>query len=100
MARLAQGTKAVAEGGYDKIFEQAFQKLAGEKVLHSYACYLSTLSGPVIGTLYISNKRIAFCSDFPLSHYPSPASSPQWFYYKVIIYLISLKSVIKRILMC
>lgn len=84
MARLSQGTKVLAEGGYDKVFKQAFQNLAGEKLLHTYACYLSTASGPVIGTLYITNKRIAFCSDFPLSHYSS-TGNPEWLYYKVRI---------------
>ncbi|GMN50228.1 hypothetical protein TIFTF001_019389 [Ficus carica] len=84
LARLSQGTKVLADGGYDKVFQQAFQNLAGEKLLHSYACYLSTASGPVIGTLYITNKRIAFRSDFPLSNYSSPGN-PEWFYYKVVI---------------
>lgn len=82
LARVAQGTKVLADGGYEKVFRQAFQNMAGEKLLHSYACYLSTASGPVIGTLYISNKRIAFCSDFPLTHYPSQGT-PDSLYYKV-----------------
>ncbi|PON75081.1 GRAM domain containing protein [Parasponia andersonii] len=92
VARLAQGTKVLADGGYDKVFQQAFQKLLGEKLLHSYACYLSTASGPVIGTLYISNKRIAFCSDFPLSH-NSSTGNPGWLYYKVVIQSEQLRTV-------
>lgn len=84
LARLSQGTKVLADGGYDKVFQQAFQNWAGEKLLHSYACYLSTTSGPVIGMLYITNKRIAFRSDFPLSNYSSPGN-PEWFYYKVYL---------------
>ncbi|EXB84495.1 hypothetical protein L484_015826 [Morus notabilis] len=92
LARVAQGTKVLAGGGYEKVFRQAFQSMAGEKLLHSYACYLSTASGPVIGTLYISNKRIAFCSDFPLTHYPSQGT-PESSYYKVVIQLEQLRTV-------
>lgn len=82
MARLAQGTKVLAEGGHDKVFHQTFQNLPGEKLLHTYACYISTTSGPVIGTLYVSNRRIAFYSDFPLSLYSSTGNSES-VYYKV-----------------
>jgi hypothetical protein len=83
MARIVQGTKVIAEGGHDKVFQQAFNILPGEKLLKSYACYLSTASGPVIGTLYLSTKRLAFCSDNPLCYYPSPGH-PEWSYYKVL----------------
>lgn len=80
MARLNQGTKVLTGGGKDKVFQQEFENLAGEKLLHSYACYLSTSHGPVIGMLYISNKRLAFCSDF--CHYLSPGN-PNFMHYKV-----------------
>ncbi|CAA6668825.1 unnamed protein product [Spirodela intermedia] len=40
----------------------------GEKLRKAYACYLSTPSGPAIGTLYLSTRRLAFCSD----HGPPP----------------------------
>nr|XP_048336493.1 GEM-like protein 2 isoform X1 [Ziziphus jujuba var. spinosa] len=92
MARLAQGTKVLAEGGHDKVFHQTFHNLPGEKLLHTYACYLSTTTGPVIGTLYISNRRIAFCSDFPLSLY-SPAGNPESMYYKVVVQIDQLRAV-------
>lgn len=87
MARLTQGTKVLTEGGYDKVFRQIFETSPGEKLLHSYACYLSTSTGPVIGTLYISNKRIAFCSDVPLSHYSSYGNQ-EWIYYKVCFFYL------------
>lgn len=92
VARIAQGTKLLAEGGHDRLFRQTFQILPGEKLLHSYVCYLSTSSGPVIGTLYISNKRIAFCSDYPLCYYDAPGYQ-HWMYYKVVIELDKLATV-------
>ncbi|XWS31932.1 hypothetical protein CRYUN_Cryun23aG0118100 [Craigia yunnanensis] len=92
VARLAQGTKLLAGGGHDRLFQQTFQILLGEKLLHAYVCYLSTSSGPVIGTLYISNNRIAFCSDYPLCYYPSPGYQ-QWMYYKMAVELDKLATV-------
>lgn len=81
MARLNQGTKVLTRGN-DKVFQQTFKDvMPQEKLLHSYACYLSTSIGPVIGMLYISNKRLAFSSDF--CHYVSPAH-PNPTYYKVL----------------
>lgn len=93
MARLAQGTKVLAEGGHEKGFQQTFQTLPGEKLLKAYACYLSTSTGPVIGTLYISTKRVAFCSDNPLCHYPAPGQQ-EWIYYKVFSSLLSIYSLL------
>ncbi|KAL0554463.1 hypothetical protein IC582_008385 [Cucumis melo] len=84
MARLHQGTKLLTEGGYKKVFQQTFGFVDGDKYLDCFACYLSTSSGPVNGTLYISTKRVAFCSAFPLCYYPSPGQ-PQWILYKMVI---------------
>ncbi|XP_077240410.1 GEM-like protein 1 [Tasmannia lanceolata] len=92
MARLAQGTKVFAEGGHDKVFQHTFEMLAGEQLLKAYACYLSTSSGPVIGTLYISTARLAFSSDNPLCCTPSPGQQ-QWIYYKVVVQLDRLRAV-------
>jgi hypothetical protein len=39
---------------------------AGEKLCKAYACYLSTTSGPVIGTLYLSRACLTFCIYNPL----------------------------------
>ncbi|XP_050365024.1 GEM-like protein 2 isoform X2 [Argentina anserina] len=89
MARLTHGTKALTRGD-EKVFQQTFETIMlHEKLLHSYACYLSTSTGPVIGMLYISNKRIAFCSDF--CHYISPAQPNT--YYKVVLQLDQLRAV-------
>lgn len=89
MARLVQGTKVLAEGGLDHAFQQAFNILPGEELLNSYACYLSTTSGPVIGTLYLSTKRVAFCSDYSFCCYSS-TGQPEWMYYKVLSFLFHL----------
>ncbi|XP_008808766.1 GEM-like protein 1 isoform X2 [Phoenix dactylifera] len=92
MARLAQGTKVLAEGGRDKVFQQTFGILPGEQLKNAYACYLSTSSGPVIGTLYISTRRLAFCSDKPLCHNVSEVQQ-EWIYYQVVVGLEQLRSV-------
>ncbi|CAN1216261.1 GLABRA2 expression modulator [Linum perenne] len=34
----------------------------------SFACYLSTSAGPVMGVLYISTAKLAYSSDSPLSY--------------------------------
>lgn len=87
MARLAQGTKVLAEGGCDKVFQQTFGILPGEQLKKAYACYLSTSSGPMIGTLYVSTRRLAFCSDKPLC-YNVPQVQQECIFYQV--HLLSL----------
>ena len=81
MGRIAQGTKVLAEGGYEKIFGQTFETLPEEKLKNSFACYLSTSAGPVMGTLYLSSAKLAFCSDIPLSY--KVEDKTEWSYYKV-----------------
>ncbi|KAL7208191.1 hypothetical protein ACSBR1_030025 [Camellia fascicularis] len=91
VGRIAQGTKVLAEGGYEKVFRQTFETVPEEKLLNSYACYLSTSAGPVMGTLYVSTAKLAFCSDNPLSY--KVGDQTQWSYYKVVIPLHQLKAV-------
>ncbi|XP_042948645.1 GEM-like protein 2 [Carya illinoinensis] len=91
IARLAQGTRLLADG-HDHMFQKAFNVLAGEKLLKSYACYLSTSTGPVIGTLYLSNKRVAFCSDLAMSCFSSTGQSERM-YYKIVVQLDQLAAV-------
>ena len=81
MGRIAQGTKVLAEGGYEKIFQQTFDTLPEEKLKKSYVCYLSTSAGPVMGILYVSTSKLAFCSDNPLSY--KVGEKTEWSYYKV-----------------
>nr|GEX15295.1 hypothetical protein [Tanacetum cinerariifolium] len=91
LGRIAQGTKVLAEGGYEKIFRQTFETVPEELLQNSYACYLSTSAGPVLGVLYVSTAKLAFCSDNPLSY--RNVDKTEWSYYKVIIPLPQLKAV-------
>ncbi|THU55773.1 hypothetical protein C4D60_Mb11t10110 [Musa balbisiana] len=92
LARLAQGTKVFAEGGNDKVFQQTFGIFPGEQLKKAYACYLSTSAGPVIGILYLSTARIAFCSDNPFCRNIS-SGQQEWAYYKVVVPLDQLRVV-------
>ncbi|KAL5714326.1 cullin-RING-type E3 NEDD8 transferase [Ranunculus cassubicifolius] len=91
MGRIAQSTKVLAEGGYEKIFQQTFETVPDEQLQKSYACYLSTSAGPVMGILYLSTAKLAFCSDSPLSY--KEGDKTEWSYYKVVIPLHQLKAV-------
>ncbi|KAJ4847730.1 hypothetical protein Tsubulata_006904 [Turnera subulata] len=92
MARISQGTKVLAEGGYDKVFQRTFETQPGEKLLKPYVCYFSTSSGPITGTLYVSTKKVAFCSDHPFCYY-TPTGGQQWIHYKVVIPLNRMRAV-------
>ncbi|GMH05919.1 hypothetical protein Nepgr_007759 [Nepenthes gracilis] len=91
MGRIAHSTKVLAEGGYEKIFHQTFDTVPEELLQNSYACYLSTSAGPVMGTLYVSTAKLAFCSDNPLPY--KNGDQTEWSYYKVVIPLHQLKAV-------
>ncbi|KAI7724639.1 hypothetical protein M8C21_004387 [Ambrosia artemisiifolia] len=91
VGRIAQGTKALAEGGYEKIFATTFETVPDEKLVKYYPCYLSTSAGPVMGILYMSTAKLAFSSDNPLSY--KVGEETQWSYYKVVIPLHQLKAV-------
>ncbi|XP_064985412.1 GEM-like protein 1 isoform X4 [Musa acuminata AAA Group] len=91
MGRISQTTRVISEGGYDKIFQQTFETFPDEKLKKSYACYLSTSAGPIMGVLYLSTAKLAFCSDNPLSY--KVGDQTQWTYYKVVIPLHQIRSV-------
>ncbi|GMH17383.1 hypothetical protein Nepgr_019224 [Nepenthes gracilis] len=91
VARIAHGTKVLSEGGYEKVFRQTFETVPEEKLQKSYACYLSTSAGPVMGNLYLSTLKLAFCSDNPLSY--KVGDQTEWSYYKVVIPLQQIKAV-------
>ncbi|XP_040363796.1 uncharacterized protein LOC112173239 isoform X1 [Rosa chinensis] len=57
--------------------------------VHLFACYLSTSTGPVAGTLYLSTARIGFCSDRPLT-FTAPSGQSTWSYYKVMIPMMNV----------
>ncbi|KAL2892882.1 GEM-like protein 1 [Bienertia sinuspersici] len=91
VSRISQQTKVIAEGGYEKVFRQTFETLPEEQLKKWFACYLSTSAGPVMGTLYLSTAKLAFCSDNPLSYINNDKT--EWSYYKVVIPLHQLKAV-------
>jgi hypothetical protein len=80
--------KALTEGGFESLFKQTFSTYPNEKLKKTFACYLSTSTGPVAGTLYLSTARVAFCSDRPLS-FIAPSGQEAWSYYKVNSDLLS-----------
>ncbi|TXG55980.1 hypothetical protein EZV62_017293 [Acer yangbiense] len=84
--------KAITEGGFESLFKQTFQTDPNEKLKKTFACYLSTTTGPVAGTLYLSTARVAFCSDRPLS-FAAPSGQESWCYYKVMIPLGNMSNV-------
>ncbi|XP_057779052.1 GEM-like protein 5 [Salvia miltiorrhiza] len=84
--------KAITEGGFESLFKQIFDSYPDEKLKKTFACYLSTTTGPVAGTLYLSTARLAFCSDRPLS-FTAPSGQETWTYYKVTIPLGNIENV-------
>ncbi|XP_021745794.1 GEM-like protein 5 [Chenopodium quinoa] len=84
--------KALTEGGFEPMFKQIFETQPDEKLKKTFACYLSTTKGPVAGTLYLSNVRVGFCSDRPLS-FIAPSGQEAWSYYKVMIPLAQISTI-------
>lgn len=92
MGKLSLGAKAITGGGFEKLYKQTFASGPDEHVKKTFACYLSTATGPVAGTLYLTNMNVAFCSDRPLS-FAAPSGQTAWSYYKVMIPLAKLAAV-------
>ncbi|GJM95689.1 hypothetical protein PR202_ga12460 [Eleusine coracana subsp. coracana] len=92
MGKLSLGAKALTEGGFDKLYKQTFSSSSDELLKKTFACYLSTATGPVAGTLYLTNMNVAFCSDRPLS-FTAPSGQTAWSYYKVMIPLSKIATV-------
>ena len=80
MGRIAQISKVISEGGYDKIFRQTFECLPDEKLKKVYVCYLSTSHGPIMGVLYLSTVKIAFGSDSPVKYVTEDNKAESSFY--------------------
>ncbi|KMT01995.1 hypothetical protein BVRB_9g208670 [Beta vulgaris subsp. vulgaris] len=84
MTRLEQASRVIGAGGCDKTFSREFGNIPGDKLKNSFVCYLSTTGGPVMGTLYVSHKRIGFRGDSPV--WSGPIGGPgQWVHYKVML---------------
>ncbi|KAG2240273.1 hypothetical protein Bca52824_090916 [Brassica carinata] len=84
--------KAITKGGFESLFRQIFGTDPNEKLKKTFACYLSTTTGPVAGTLYLSNVRVAFCSDRPL-FFSAPSGQEAWSYYRVVVPLVNIATV-------
>ncbi|GMN57431.1 hypothetical protein TIFTF001_026540 [Ficus carica] len=84
--------KAISGGGYESLYKQTFATYPNEMLKKTFACYLSTSTGPVAGTLYLSNVHVAFCSDRPLS-FTAPSGQQTWSYYKVVIPLPNIGTI-------
>lgn len=82
--KLSLGARILHLGGVDKVFNQKFDIRDGEKLLKASQCYLSTTAGPIAGLLYISNHRVAFCSE-RLIKISSPSGKLVKIHYKVMI---------------
>lgn len=76
--------KAITGGGFEPLFKQIFSADPNEKLKKTFASYLSTTTGPVAGTLYLSTARVAFCSDRPLT-FRAPSGQDSWTYYKISV---------------
>ncbi|CAJ1790042.1 unnamed protein product [Sphenostylis stenocarpa] len=84
LGKMNLTVKAISEGGFESLYKQTFTTYPNEKLKKSFACYLSTSTGPVAGTLYLSNIHVAFCSDRPLC-FTAPSGQETWSYYKVMV---------------
>ncbi|WOL11463.1 GEM-like protein 5 [Canna indica] len=92
MGKLSLAAKAFSEGGFESLYKQTFKTEPSERLKKTFACYLSTATGPVAGTLYLSTLNVAFCSDRPLS-FRAPSGQEAWSYYKVMIPLANISTV-------
>ncbi|BAT84741.1 hypothetical protein LR48_Vigan03g172700 [Vigna angularis] len=92
LGKMNLTVKAISEGGFESLYKQTFSTYQNEKLKKSFACYLSTSTGPVAGTLYLSNIHVAFCSDRPLS-FTAPSGQETWTYYKVMVPLAKVGTV-------
>ncbi|KAL6136030.1 hypothetical protein ACLB2K_061332 [Fragaria x ananassa] len=91
-AKMNLQAKALTGGGFEALYKQSFATYPNEKLHKSFACYLSTSTGPVAGTLYLSNIHTAFCSDRPLS-FTAPSGQVTWSYYKVMVPLANVATI-------
>ena len=91
-AKMNLQAKALTGGGFEALYKQTFATYPNEKLYKSFACYLSTSTGPVAGTLYLSNVHTAFCSDRPLS-FTAPSGQVTWSSYKVMVPLPNVATI-------
>ncbi|KAJ7954604.1 GEM-like protein 4 [Quillaja saponaria] len=90
--KLSLGARILLLGGVERVFKQLFSVAEREKLLKASQCYLSTTSGPIAGLLFISNDKVAFCSERSIK-ITSPKGELVRIHYKVLIPLRKIKCV-------
>ncbi|CAA7023443.1 unnamed protein product [Microthlaspi erraticum] len=90
--KLSLGARILQMGGLEKIYKRLFKVCDEEKLFKAYQCYLSTTAGPIAGLLFISSKKIAFCSERSIK-VASPQGDLIRVHYKVSIPLCKIKGV-------
>ncbi|KAK2635795.1 hypothetical protein Ddye_030587 [Dipteronia dyeriana] len=90
--KLTLGARILQGGGMNKVFKKLFNVEEGERLLKTCQCYLSTTAGPIAGLLFISTKKIAFCSERSIK-LSSPNGDLLRIHYKVLIPVENLTSV-------
>ncbi|KAL0446632.1 UNVERIFIED_CONTAM: putative GEM-like protein 8 [Sesamum latifolium] len=88
--KLSLGARILQVGGVEKVFKQKFNVGDDEKLLKASQCYLSTTAGPIAGILFVSNNRVAFCSERSIK-LSSPTGKLLKAHYKVMIPLRKIK---------
>lgn len=82
--KMSLGARIIQEGGRGNIFKHIFGMQEGEKLLKASQCYLYTTAGPIAGVLFISTKKVTFCSERPISYSSPEAQESVKVPYKVI----------------
>ncbi|GKB24642.1 GEM-like protein 7 [Tanacetum coccineum] len=90
--KLGYGAKLLPLGREEKIFSKFFGTSDCEKLVHASRCCIYTTAGAISGTLFVSNERVAFCSDRSLKTY-SATGEVLKFRYKVSIPLGKIKGI-------
>ncbi|KEH44426.1 putative GRAM domain-containing protein [Medicago truncatula] len=90
--KLSLGAQILQVGGVEKVFMRYFSVSEDESLLKISQCYLSTTSGPLAGLLFISNEKVAFCSDRSIKVFNQKGQMRR-IRYKVTIPLKNIKCV-------
>uniref|UniRef100_A0A7C9CVM2 GRAM domain-containing protein n=1 Tax=Opuntia streptacantha TaxID=393608 RepID=A0A7C9CVM2_OPUST len=89
--KLTIGAAILQVGKAEKIFRRVFTVREGEELLKTSKCCLYTTGGPIAGRLFISTKRVAFCSKEPIAKFTYLSGESVIFCYKVSIPLRKVK---------
>jgi hypothetical protein len=90
--KMSHGGNLLTARGFEGLYKQHFGLAPNEQLLKTYACYLSASTGPIPGTLYVTNQKFAFCSDRPISYAPTPGQQASS-HYKVVLPLEKVQEV-------